>query len=547
MIMSNINSPYRLLRYYRLILCICFAGMTNQLMATHIVGGSLSYNCLGNDMYEIVLTVNRDCNLGADDAPFDDPASVGIFSVDGTLLTALGTGGQLLLDFQGNNNLNNTIQQICFTNVNNICVEQTIYMGVVELPQGMGGYVLAYQRCCRNSSLNNVVNPLESGLTLTIEITERALELCNSSPSFRESPDIFICEADVLEFDGSALDADGDQLVYSLCTPFTGATIDDPRPQPPAGPPYLPVEYVQGFSANNPLGPTNANFDPTTGMFTVTPESLGQFLVGMCVEEFRDGELLSRVTREFQYNVVRCSDLVVADFDVQQNGCSLNGVQFTNLTPEAEEFQWFFDFPNTDPNFMSTDPNPTFDYPVAGTYTVRLVANNDNSGCESIIDQQIAISDGNTQIEISVISCPDTDFNFRVTDPIADRADRQWLITIDGQQFTANSQFVDLDLDLNQQVTVQLTATTLTGCVESQTVTFNANTCAFLGQDPGNDFGLIDCDGDGISNIEECQLGSDPDDGCSAPDGTAVDICACLLYTSPSPRDQRGSRMPSSA
>ena len=27
----------------------------------------------------------------------------------------------------------------------------------------------------------------------------------------------------------------------------------------------------------------------------------------------------------------------------------------------------------------------------------------------------------------------------------------------------------------------------------------------------------------------------------------AVDPCDCLLYTSPSPRDQRGSRMPSSA
>ena len=26
-----------------------------------------------------------------------------------------------------------------------------------------------------------------------------------------------------------------------------------------------------------------------------------------------------------------------------------------------------------------------------------------------------------------------------------------------------------------------------------------------------------------------------------------ADICSCLLYTSPSPRDQRGSRMPSSA
>ena len=30
-------------------------------------------------------------------------------------------------------------------------------------------------------------------------------------------------------------------------------------------------------------------------------------------------------------------------------------------------------------------------------------------------------------------------------------------------------------------------------------------------------------------------------------DTVAVHMCSCLLYTSPSPRDQRGSRMPSSA
>ena len=34
--------------------------------------------------------------------------------------------------------------------------------------------------------------------------------------------------------------------------------------------------------------------------------------------------------------------------------------------------------------------------------------------------------------------------------------------------------------------------------------------------------------------------------GCSVFDGKA-EIIGCLLYTSPSPRDQRGSRMPSSA
>ena len=38
-------------------------------------------------------------------------------------------------------------------------------------------------------------------------------------------------------------------------------------------------------------------------------------------------------------------------------------------------------------------------------------------------------------------------------------------------------------------------------------------------------------------------------DGALDPDvvRTALDFCTCLLYTSPSPRDQRGSRMPSSA
>ena len=38
------------------------------------------------------------------------------------------------------------------------------------------------------------------------------------------------------------------------------------------------------------------------------------------------------------------------------------------------------------------------------------------------------------------------------------------------------------------------------------------------------------------------------EDSADAPDPVAIDgAAACLLYTSPSPRDQRGSRMPSSA
>ena len=53
--------------------------------------------------------------------------------------------------------------------------------------------------------------------------------------------------------------------------------------------------------------------------------------------------------------------------------------------------------------------------------------------------------------------------------------------------------------------------------------------------------GWIDFNGDGDFDDAGEQVAADLQDG-----GTG-DTNACLLYTSPSPRDQRGSRMPSSA
>ena len=47
----------------------------------------------------------------------------------------------------------------------------------------------------------------------------------------------------------------------------------------------------------------------------------------------------------------------------------------------------------------------------------------------------------------------------------------------------------------------------------------------------------------GVTALVDAKL-SGPELG---PDGLLIDFVACLLYTSPSPRDQRGSRMPSSA
>ena len=58
----------------------------------------------------------------------------------------------------------------------------------------------------------------------------------------------------------------------------------------------------------------------------------------------------------------------------------------------------------------------------------------------------------------------------------------------------------------------------------------------------GDGYGGSDSDDDGDDGV-----GCDEDDDDDGGSGDDSDDGDCLLYTSPSPRDQRGARMPSSA
>jgi len=81
--------------------------------STHIVGGDVTYRCLGNDRYEISLTVRRDCINGNPGAQFDDPAHLGIFDGNGMLLWELGAGGVLQMPFRPDDTLNEIVTTRC--------------------------------------------------------------------------------------------------------------------------------------------------------------------------------------------------------------------------------------------------------------------------------------------------------------------------------------------------------------------------------------------------------------------------------------------------
>lgn len=278
------------------ILCFLLANFLGA-SATHIVGGSISYEHISDNQYKIRLEVLRDCYGGNPNAYFDNPAAVGIFDPSGILVDTLffsitGIDDTISLDVQNS---------IC-SFPESICIHRIIYEGNVILTPSMDGYLLAYQRCCRTGSLANIVDPLNSGMTFHTTI-DLAYE--NTSPVFNSEIPFAVFSETAFVYDGSAIDPDGDSLVYELSKPFLGASPDFPLPQPPNPPPYDPVNFIlPTYSVQNMLG---GNYPLTinskTGEMVAIPSFLGVFQIGYLVKEYRNGILIGSTQREFIFYV----------------------------------------------------------------------------------------------------------------------------------------------------------------------------------------------------------------------------------------------------
>ena len=338
-----------------------------SLMATHIIGGEITYKCLGNDSFLINLTVFRDCYNGV--PPFDPQASIGVFDDNWGYLT------QYLIPYTSDDTLDVTLNDPCLQVPPDVCVHRSSYSVVAYLPFRVGGYHLVYQRCCRNLLIQNIYDPEATGASFVAQITEASLLGCNNSAVFRQWPPVAICIHQPIDFDHGATDADGDSLVYRICTPNSGATVPDPMPQPPYAGPYAPVLWIDPpYGLGNVLGGTPLTIDPNTGYLTGIPNKLGNFVVGICVEEYRNGVLISSTNRDFQYNVADCG-IVSAAISAPAFVCDTLGVKFINQSGTNGTYQWYFDWPNLSPS--STEVSPVHQYPDTGTYTVALIVNPD--------------------------------------------------------------------------------------------------------------------------------------------------------------------------
>lgn len=377
-----------------------------QLRATHIVGGEITYKYLSNNNYTLRLDLFIDCINGNPDAIAQDLN--GIFVI-------FNANGEKINQYEVKRTGPSRVEKLnyeCLERSPNACVDWYNYVVNVTLPPITGGYIVSFQRCCRNNSITNLNDPGGTGANYWTTVPDARMlanQIPNNSAVFKELPPNFLCTNAKLVFDHHATDPDGDSLVYELFHPFTAGERPNPRPDGSVGrpfdlPPFTEITFNTGYNASMPINGNPAlKIDRKTGLLTLVPTKVGQFVVGIRVLEFRKGMLISETKRDYQFNVQVCDFNVVASYFVPKYICGYT-YQFQNTSKGATQYKWDFGVPNTDDD-KSNKISPKFTFPGAGKYWVKLISYDGNC-VDSIWHQLEVLAPMPPQLGPDTVICP---------------------------------------------------------------------------------------------------------------------------------------------
>jgi len=261
-----------------LTLAIFFAFVSNS-SASHVMGGDITYTCLGGNQYQVTLTLYRDC--------------AGI---------TIGTTAQSVNFASSCGNFNANLNWVSTTNVSQVCptqtttcnggtipgTEQYIFTGIVTLPPCVD-WIMNWDVCCRNDGITNLVSPGSQDLYIQSTLNNVA-GACNNSPQFLALPTPYICPNQLSIYNHGAADVDGDSLYYQFTSALGGTT-----------PPGNPLTYTAGYSPFNPIITTGGmNLNPNTGEMCFTPSQAQICVVAVKIFEYRNGVLIGTQIREMQ-------------------------------------------------------------------------------------------------------------------------------------------------------------------------------------------------------------------------------------------------------
>lgn len=439
--------------------------------ASHIVGGEISYVCLGNNTYQFTVNIYRDClppsQGGGNPSALqnDDP---GFFSIyNGNAFFSFDS-----VYFQTSLTVPTNFSNDCITNPPATCLNRIQFIFVKVLPPSVNPYTVVYQRCCRNETINNIINPGTTGASYTCVVPPSNV-ICNNSAKFVNYPPQIICINNPFIYDHSAIDPDGDSLNYYFCDAIKGGDANNPKPLLIGGgiPFFTSVNYRSPYSPTNPMGGNPVlKIDPKTGIITGTPNIQGRFVVNVCCDEYRNGVLINTAKREFQFVVTNCSKAVVANmpqFSEEQNtyivNCKSFNVHFFNHSTGGFKYFWDFGVPG-----ISTDTSslfePNFTYPDTGTYYVKLLVNQGSTCPDSIVRIVKIYPDFKSDFEYSGLLCPNTPINFFDKSTSTSGNINYWKWNFDDNQFSTDQNPTHSYENIGKDFNVMLISGNKYGC-----------------------------------------------------------------------------------
>ena len=274
-----------------------------SMLASHVVGGDISYTVDSNGTYTVTYTMYRDCAPGSSGFNSSYTGKLRNAQTNSTLINFTFYGGPIV-------NVPPSGDTSC-TVPASFCVQKRVYTGTFTysgtLPANTYFTVTSGNR---NASISNLINPTSTNAYYLTWNWPGSLGVVNSTPVFTNLPPNVVARNNTINIPFPAYDADGDSLYYELADAYQGYT--------------QLVNYVSGYSGAAPFPVTTGfttTINPTTGTVSSNISAIGQYVIAFKLTEFRNGIPLTTTLRDYQLNVTNKAPFSLAQGSISAVSC----------------------------------------------------------------------------------------------------------------------------------------------------------------------------------------------------------------------------------
>ena len=378
-----------------LIIILWLTALSLKADASHITGGEMSYRFMGMNnglyKYDVTLKLYQRCNSGRQ---FPNPAIISIFNK-----TNASRFADINVNISSTENISITNPDPCISNPPEVCYDVAYYYFTVSLPASAAGWVMASQVNYRIAGITNLSPGYNNvGATYTADIPGTAAVANgpeNNSAKFVGNDLVIVCAANNFTYSFAAQDDDGDELHYFFCEAYASTSTAGGNPMPTNPPPFPPVPYNSpDFTETAPLG-NAVQVDPNTGLITGIAPPSGIYVVTVCVQEIRNGQVIATQRKDLQIFIADCS---IASASLLPEYLLCRNTQTISLTNQSSSpliiSQDWEVLDNTGTIIAATTGNIlNYTFPDTGVYTVKLVINR-NQPCSDSTTAVIKVFPG---------------------------------------------------------------------------------------------------------------------------------------------------------